>query len=85
MTRNNSSLFVVSEQSVPRRKPLTDRQRQVVELAGAYTDEEIARVIGNKKKTTKCLLRQAYDRLGVDNRFDAVRALEAEDLQRWAA
>lgn len=58
------------------RKPPTPRQRQVVEMArDGYSDAEIAILLDISVKTVKCLLCRAYDRLGVDNRYAAGRAL----------
>jgi DNA-binding NarL/FixJ family response regulator len=63
-----------------KRRTLTPRQRQVVELA-ELRDADIALLLGNRKKTVKVLMRQAFDRLGVDNRTAAIRALERQYKQ----
>jgi len=59
--------------------PLTDRERQVVRLAGeGSTSSEIAQTLGLSEGTVRNYLSEAMSKLGVSNRVEAARIARAK-------
>lgn len=60
---------------------LTRRERQVLDLIGqGYADKEIAAALGTSAKTTQFHVANLLDKLGAQNRTDAVRIAYARGL-----
>jgi two-component system response regulator DesR len=59
--------------------PLTDRERQVVRLAGeGKTSSEIAQKLGLSEGTVRNYLSEAMSKLGANNRIEAARIARAQ-------
>ncbi|MFC5345096.1 helix-turn-helix transcriptional regulator [Brevundimonas staleyi] len=56
-------------------KKLSDRQRQCVILSATMTDKEIGRALGVSPGTVNKHIQEAMERLGVNTRKNALRAL----------
>lgn len=57
------------------KRPLTERQRQCVALSATLTDKEIGRHLGISPGTVNKHMQEAMDRLDVNTRKSALRAL----------
>ena len=62
--------------TIPEVRPLAPRQHEVATLAaGGRTNPEIADELGISINTVKLRLKQAFERLGVDNRTELANVL----------
>ncbi len=62
-------------------EPLSDREKEVLRLLGTYLNgPDIARELGVSLNTMRSHTKNIYDKLGVNNRQDAVRRAETLDL-----
>ena len=71
--RYNASMPGRDERDLPLAKPLTPREREILDCLGqAMSNRQIAEHLTVSLNTVKWYVRQIYNKLGVDNRGEAV-------------
>ena len=85
--RYNVPMTGRDERDLPLAKPLTPREREILDCLGhAMSNRQIAEHLTVSLNTVKWYVRQIYNKLGVDNREEAVgraRRLELLPEVEW--